>query len=117
MPIYEYQCDGCGEVFEVLQRHSDPPPPEHEACGSKDLHKVMSATSFVLKGEGWYITDYARKDKKGGSDKGGEAAKESSKSTDTSSASPSSASSGSDSGKSATASAAGDSKKSVKKGA
>ncbi len=62
MPIYEYKCGGCGEVFEVLQRYDDPPPEKHETCGSTEITRVMSATSFVLKGSGWYATDYARKD-------------------------------------------------------
>ena len=65
MPIYEYECKGCGDVFEVFQKHSDPPPEEHD-CGSKDVGRIMSRTSFVLKGEGWYITDYGRKDQSGG---------------------------------------------------
>jgi putative FmdB family regulatory protein len=60
MPIYEYQCDKCGEVFEVFQKVSDPPPKTH-SCGSDKLHRVMSQTSFILKGTGWYVTDYARK--------------------------------------------------------
>jgi len=63
MPIYEYKCDGCGDVFEVMQAYSDPGPDRH-ACGSIALHRVMSTTAFVLKGEGWYLTDYARKGKK-----------------------------------------------------
>lgn len=61
MPIYEYQCDGCSEVFEVFQKVSDPPPAQH-SCGSTQVHRILSNTSFVLKGTGWYITDYARKD-------------------------------------------------------
>lgn len=76
MPIYEYQCDGCGEVFEVRQRISDPPPAAH-ACGSAALHRVLSATSFVLKGTGWYATDYGNRSsppKEGGeSSEGGKA--------------------------------------------
>ncbi len=68
MPIYEYQCDKCGEIFEVLQKHSDPPPKSH-SCGSRKVHRVMSRSSFILKGTGWYITDYGRKDQ------GGESAK------------------------------------------
>lgn len=62
MPIYEYQCDGCQEVFEVFQKVSDPAPTQH-TCGSTQVHRVLSNTSFVLKGTGWYITDYGRKDK------------------------------------------------------
>jgi putative FmdB family regulatory protein len=61
MPIYEYQCEKCGEVFEVFQRVSDPPPEQHE-CGGRKIKRVMSQTSFILKGSGWYITDYARKE-------------------------------------------------------
>ena len=72
MPIYEYQCDGCGKVFEVLQKFSDPAPETHE-CGSTALHRIMSRTAFVLKGEGWYLTDYARKDEaKKNADKNGQ---------------------------------------------
>ncbi|MBN1961821.1 MAG: zinc ribbon domain-containing protein [Deltaproteobacteria bacterium] len=64
MPIYEYKCEGCGEIFELIQRYSDPPPEKHDKCGSSDVHRIMSPSAFVFKGEGWYITDYARKDKK-----------------------------------------------------
>ena len=60
MPIYEYECDGCGETFAVRQKMSDPAPSEH-ACGSHSVRRVLSATSFVLKGTGWYKTDYADK--------------------------------------------------------
>ena len=66
MPIYEYQCEKCGEVFEVFQKVSDPPPKSH-SCGSRKVKRIMSQTSFVLKGSGWYITDYGRKDTGGGS--------------------------------------------------
>lgn len=71
MPIYEYECDGCKEVFEVRQKMSDPPPTRH-ACGSEQVHRVLSATTFVLKGTGWYKTDYADKPrpKEGGADGG-----------------------------------------------
>ena len=62
MPIYEYQCDGCSEVFEVFQKLSDPAPTSH-SCGSTAVHRVLSNTTFVLKGTGWYQTDYAQKDK------------------------------------------------------
>ena len=65
MPIYEYRCDGCQEVFEVFQKVSDPPPASH-SCGSTQVQRVLSNTSFVLKGTGWYATDYARKDSGGG---------------------------------------------------
>ncbi len=66
MPIYEYQCLKCGGVWEVMQKRTDPPPAKHDQCGSKKLQRVMSASAFILKGDGWYITDYARKGKKDG---------------------------------------------------
>lgn len=73
MPIYEYQCDGCNAVFEVFQKVSDPAPASH-ACGSTQVHRILSNTSFVLKGTGWYATDYGDKSKKG-DDAGNKAAK------------------------------------------
>ncbi len=60
MPIYEYECDGCHTVFEVRQKVSDPAPTEH-SCGSKEVRRILSATSFVLKGTGWYATDYGNR--------------------------------------------------------
>ena len=60
MPIYEYECLKCGETFEVWQKISDPPPRKH-TCGSKRIRRLISQTSFVLKGSGWYATDYAKK--------------------------------------------------------
>ncbi len=79
MPIYEYACAKCGETMEVLQKISDPAPAKCEHCGSKRLKRVMSQTSFQLKGEGWYITDYARKGKKDGSESKSDRAKSESK--------------------------------------
>ncbi len=58
MPIYEYQCDKCGE-FEVMQRITEAPLKKCPTCKSK-VRKLMSNTSFQLKGSGWYVTDYAR---------------------------------------------------------
>lgn len=75
MPIYEYGCDKCGHIMEVFQKMSDPGPAKCENCGSKRVKRVMSRTSFQLKGDGWYITDYARKGQK---DPGAEPKKESS---------------------------------------
>ncbi|MDA8173850.1 MAG: hypothetical protein M0018_04570 [Nitrospiraceae bacterium] len=62
MPIYEYQCTACGQKTEALQKFSDAPLERCNACGGK-LKKLLSNTSFVLKGTGWYATDFARKDK------------------------------------------------------
>jgi putative FmdB family regulatory protein len=60
MPIYEYQCKNCG-VFEVTQRIVEDPLKECPTCHGGDLHRLISHTSFVLKGSGWYATDYASK--------------------------------------------------------
>jgi putative FmdB family regulatory protein len=60
MPIYEYRCDQCGHQFEVIQKFSDDPLDMCEHCRGH-LSKLISQTSFQLKGSGWYMTDYARK--------------------------------------------------------
>jgi putative FmdB family regulatory protein len=64
MPIYEYQCEKCGE-FEVTQRITEAPLKKCPTCKRK-VKKLISSTSFHLKGSGWYVTDYARKGKEGG---------------------------------------------------
>ena len=63
MPLYEYQCDACGHRFEVIQKFSDPPLESCPKCGGA-VHKLQSAPAFQLKGSGWYITDYAKKDQR-----------------------------------------------------
>ena len=78
MPIYEYQCSKCG-VFEVTQRIIEDPLKKCPTCHHK-VQKLISNTSFQLKGTGWYITDYGR-----GS--GGEKQDQDSKSNDTSASS------------------------------
>ena len=60
MPIYEYRCNACHDDFEVTQRISDAPLTECPKCQGR-LEKLISQSSFVLKGSGWYMTDYARK--------------------------------------------------------
>ncbi len=64
MPIYEYQCEACGERTEVLQKISDEPKVECPACGESALKKKVSAVAFRLKGSGWYETDFKTGDKK-----------------------------------------------------
>lgn len=59
MPIYEYKCNKCG-VFEVMQKITDSPLKKCPTCKGK-AERQISNTSFVLKGSGWYVTDYARK--------------------------------------------------------
>src|SRR5574341_865137 len=61
MPIYEYKCRRCGD-FEVTQRITERPLSRCPTCKGR-VKKLISNTSFQLKGTGWYITDYARKDK------------------------------------------------------
>ena len=83
MALYEYQCDACGHRFEIIQKWSDPPQETCPKCGGA-VHKLQSAPAFHLKGTGWYVTDYAKKDQ-GGSEKSSDAkaeAKASSESAD-----------------------------------
>jgi putative FmdB family regulatory protein len=57
VPTYEYECNKCRRVFEVRQRISEPALTTHEGCGG-EVHRLISPTQFILKGEGWYVTDY-----------------------------------------------------------
>lgn len=57
MPIYEYMCDACSHHIEVLQKFSDSPLGSCEKCGGV-LRRLISKTSFQLKGSGWHATDY-----------------------------------------------------------
>jgi len=67
MPIYEYECLKCGTHLEVLQKISDSPLKKCQSngCGGK-LRRLMSNSSFVLKGSGWYVTDYPSEARKKG---------------------------------------------------
>ena len=66
MPIYEYECGKCG-VFEVSQRISEAALSKCPTCRRR-VRRLISNTSFQLKGSGWYVTDYARGGKKGSGD-------------------------------------------------
>jgi putative FmdB family regulatory protein len=59
MPLYEYQCENCGEKFEAIQKFADAPLTEHEKCGGP-VNRLISAPALQFKGSGWYITDYAK---------------------------------------------------------
>ncbi len=74
MPIYEYECRDCGEELEIIQKMSEGPLRKCPSCGALKLHRKISRSAFHLKGDGWYVTDYA----KNGKDKGKEADQESS---------------------------------------
>jgi putative FmdB family regulatory protein len=59
MPLYEYRCNDCNKVFEVLQKIDAEPLTDCLYCGGS-VEKLISATSFQLKGSGWYVTDYKK---------------------------------------------------------
>ena len=80
MPIYEYQCKACGHHLEELQKVSDPVLVTCPACGKAALEKLVSHTSFQLKGTGWYATDFKGKGAKAPKDP--ETVKESDKTPD-----------------------------------
>ena len=60
MPLYEYQCQQCGERVEVIQKFSDPPYAHCPKCGG-DMKKLFSAPAIQFKGSGFYKTDYPSK--------------------------------------------------------
>ena len=59
MPIYEYLCEGCGRVSEVIQKLSDSAPKFCPECGSRKIAKLVSRSAFQLKGGGWYADLYS----------------------------------------------------------
>lgn len=63
MPIYEYQCTNCGHQLEAFQKVSEAPLTDCPECGKPGLSKIISSTSFQLKGTGWYATDFRDKGK------------------------------------------------------
>lgn len=58
MPIYEYECQKCKKLHEVMQKITEKPLSKCPDCGGR-MKKMISNSSFVLKGTGWYATDYA----------------------------------------------------------
>jgi len=76
MPIYEYLCDKCEREFEVEQRITEDPIRSCPHCRSRKVRRLISQTSFVLKGSGWYADLYSSskgKSEGDSKDKGGEA--------------------------------------------
>ncbi len=69
MPLYEYRCQDCGETIETIQKFSDSPLSECEACGGT-LERLLSPSAIKFKGSGWYVNDYGKKDRQDSSDKG-----------------------------------------------
>ena len=109
MPIYEYECRGCGERHEFIQKFSESPKRKCPSCGKLRLRKLISAAAFHLKGDGWYVTDFRDKGKGKDKDRGKSDSPESS--TDSKSDSKSSESKSADS-RSADSKSAGESKSS-----
>ncbi|MCP3161909.1 FmdB family zinc ribbon protein [Myxococcus qinghaiensis] len=91
MPIYEYACQSCGKIIDVLQKFSDPAPAACTACGAEGpLTKMLSRSSFVLKGGGWYSDLYSSTKKDGSSSSSSSASGSSSSGSSSSSSTPSS---------------------------
>jgi putative FmdB family regulatory protein len=80
MPLYEYKCENCGELFEVMQKFADAPLTVHEKCGGGPVERLISAPTFNFKGSGWYVNDYAKSGSSGpnGGENKGEKKKDSS---------------------------------------
>ena len=99
MPIYEYECDSCGEEHELIQNITAKLIRKCPACGRLKLRRKISRSAFHLKGQGWYVTDYAKngekKDDKG--EDNGESKSESGVKTETKAESKSSESKSSES--------------------
>ncbi len=94
MPLYEYGCSACGHVVELMQSASLAKAPDAcEKCGASNMEKMLSRTSFILKGDGWYKDGYSKdsaptKDAAAPSDSTTSTSSDSSSSSTTPSASP-----------------------------
>jgi putative FmdB family regulatory protein len=69
MPMYEYRCAECDKHVEAIQKFSDPPLTDCPSCGAPHLQRLLSQSTFALKGGGWYADGYG-----GGKKDGAEAA-------------------------------------------
>ncbi len=61
MPIYEYKCENCGEIFEVIQKISENKLTNCKCGNDGKVHRLVSSSGFRLKGSGWYETDFKTK--------------------------------------------------------
>src|SRR5260221_14604623 len=59
MPLYEYKCHSCGDVFEIIQKFSDAPLAVHETWGGT-VERLISTSALQFKGSGWYVNDYGK---------------------------------------------------------
>jgi putative FmdB family regulatory protein len=66
MPLYEYECDACGQRFEVIRKFSESELDACTLCGKGPVRRLMSSPAIQFKGTGWYITDYSSKGKSSG---------------------------------------------------
>jgi putative FmdB family regulatory protein len=65
MPLYEYECDACGQRFEAIRKFSESDLDVCTLCGKGPVRRLMSSPAIQFKGTGWYITDYSSKGKSG----------------------------------------------------
>jgi putative FmdB family regulatory protein len=63
MPLYEYECDACGQRFEVIRKFSESELDACTRCGKGPVRRLLSSPAIQFKGSGWYITDYSSKGK------------------------------------------------------
>jgi len=67
MPIYEYECEACGSVIEVMHSVNGKGPKACETAKCKGVpHRKISASGFILKGGGWYTSEYPSEARKKG---------------------------------------------------
>ena len=92
MPTYDYRCDQCERTFEVRQRISEAPLTTCDRCGGP-IHRLLAAAPFILKGGGWYVTDYPSEGRKKGMEAEKSASSTSSSTTSSSTTSSSTTSS------------------------
>jgi putative FmdB family regulatory protein len=65
MPLYEYECEACGQRFEAIRKFSESVLDVCTLCGKGPVRRLMSSPAIQFKGTGWYITDYSSKGKAG----------------------------------------------------
>jgi putative FmdB family regulatory protein len=65
MPLYEYECDACGQRYELIRKFSESELDACTRCGKGPVRRLMSSPAIQFKGTGWYITDYSSKGKAG----------------------------------------------------
>ena len=80
MPIYEYQCQQCGNIFEVFHKIDEEVKPACPRCLS-GTRRIISPTNFILKGSGFYVNDYPSETRKKGKKAEEEATKPADKSS------------------------------------